>query len=255
MLGTLLGGLVRLGWATSAVVGLAVVLALVVGVSSAALAGNLDPLKVGSLKNVATKTTQLVGKVASGSAFAVKNPAGGSALDLRVNAGRAPLTVNAEAGTATNLSADELDGKDWQPEAWHNVGFPGEPAFGRGGADNDCIWGNFGDGQHNLAGFYKDQSGTVHLKGLVKVADGTGGQCDALDDDPQVPDANLTIFRLPDGYLPARRNVHVAISGEQLGRVDVDPDGTVSAGVVTPNTVANAKSWLSLDGITFRAEN
>ena len=248
MIKTLLGGLVRLGRATSAVVGLAVVLALVVGVSSAALAGNLDPLKIGSLKNVATKTTQLVGKVASGSAFAVNNPSGGPALGLRVNAGQAPLTVNAEAGTATNLSADELDGKDWQPEAWHNVGYTGEPAFGKGGADNDCLWKNFGDGIHNPAGFYKDQSGTVHLKGLVKAADGTVGQCDAIDED-------LTIFQLPAGYLPARRNVHFAISGEQLGRVDVDPDGTVSAGVVTPNTVTNAKSWLSLDGITFRAEN
>ncbi len=94
------------------VFGLALVMALVLGATSVALAGNLDPLRIGSLKNVATKTTQLVGKVATGSAFVVKNPSGGSALDLQVNADQAPLTVNADAGTATNLSADELDGKD-----------------------------------------------------------------------------------------------------------------------------------------------
>ncbi len=100
------------GRATVFMVGLSVTLALVFGVASAALAGNLDPLKIGSLKNVATKTTQLVGKVATGSAFVVKNPSGGSALDLQVNAGQAPMSVNADAGTATNLSADKLDGKD-----------------------------------------------------------------------------------------------------------------------------------------------
>jgi hypothetical protein len=99
------------GRAASAVVGLAVMLALVLGVASAAFAGNLDPLKLGTAKNVATKATALVGKAATGSAFVVNNPSGGSALGLQVSAGQAPLTVNAEAGTATNLSADELDGK------------------------------------------------------------------------------------------------------------------------------------------------
>ncbi|HEV2743243.1 MAG TPA: hypothetical protein VGV91_08820, partial [Rubrobacter sp.] len=112
MLRTIFGSLAWLVRATSAVVGLAVVLALVVGVSSQALAGNLDPLKIGSLRNVATKTTALVGKVATGSAIEVKNPSGGSALGLQVGAGKAPLMVNPEAGTATGLSADELDGKD-----------------------------------------------------------------------------------------------------------------------------------------------
>ncbi len=100
------------GRTASMVFGLALVLALVVGVSSAALAGNLDPLKIGSLRNVATNTTALVGKVASGEALVVKNPSGGSALGLQVNAGKAPLTVNADAGKATNLDADKLDGKD-----------------------------------------------------------------------------------------------------------------------------------------------
>jgi hypothetical protein len=76
------------------------------------LFGQPRPLKIGSLKNGATKTTQLVGKVVSGSAFAVNNPSGGPALGLQVNAGQAPLTVNAEAGKATNLDADKLGGKD-----------------------------------------------------------------------------------------------------------------------------------------------
>src|SRR5262245_38633890 len=64
------------------------------------------------------------------------------------------------------------------PEAWHEVG-PGAPtgdlcttasntgvfcsAVGVGGG---APWKNFG-GPHATAGFYKDQLGIVHLKGLV----------------------------------------------------------------------------------------
>jgi hypothetical protein len=100
------------GRATVFTVGLAMIIALVLGVASTALAGNLDPLKLGTAKNVATKVTTMVGKVATGSSLVVKNPSGGPALGLEANAGQAPVTVNAEAGTATNLSADKLDGRD-----------------------------------------------------------------------------------------------------------------------------------------------
>jgi hypothetical protein len=37
--------------------------------------------------------------------------AGSRALDLRVEPGKEPINVNADAGKATNLDADELDGK------------------------------------------------------------------------------------------------------------------------------------------------
>lgn len=79
-------------------VGLAVVLALVVGVATSATAADGKPFVLGK-GNVATKVTNLV------------NRGVGPALGLKVGADQAPLTVNAEAGTATNLSADELDGK------------------------------------------------------------------------------------------------------------------------------------------------
>jgi hypothetical protein len=48
----------------------------------------------------------------TGAVMKLTNDQGGSALDLVVNSGQAPLTVNSDAGTATNLSADNLDGKD-----------------------------------------------------------------------------------------------------------------------------------------------
>jgi hypothetical protein len=93
---------VRVGRATVFLVGLAVILALLFGAASTAFARNGDPLKLGSLKNTATKMTVLVGKVAdtTRAALQVKNTGGGSALDLQVNAG------------APNLDADRLDGRD-----------------------------------------------------------------------------------------------------------------------------------------------
>jgi hypothetical protein len=64
------------------VFGLALVMALLFGVASTALAGNLDPLRIGSLKNVATKVTGLIGKVTTGEALVVKNPSGGARWGL-----------------------------------------------------------------------------------------------------------------------------------------------------------------------------
>lgn len=126
------------------------------------------------------------------------------------------------------------------------MGATGEPAFNK---TSFCNWSNF-DAFHNTAAFYKDQFGVVHLKGLVKLSDeSTTGICSANA-------TVLTVFQLPEGYRPATREVHATISNEQLGRVNVDAaDGRVSAGTATPNSVTNAKAWLSLDGITFRAAN
>ncbi len=219
------------GRATALALGVAVMLAVVLGLASAALGADGDFFKVGK-SNLAASVSKLIKSGA------------GPALRLEVDSGP-PLSVNS-AAKVTNLNADKLDNKDWRLEAWHEVGTAGEPQFGDGVSGASCLWSNWDSGfNHNSAAFYKDQFGVVHLKGLVKAKDGSVGQCVAVEGD-------LTIFQLPAGYRPARREVHVAISNEQLGRVDIDWDGTVSAGVATPNTVANAKGWLSLDGITFR---
>jgi hypothetical protein len=89
----------------------------------------------------------------------------------------------------------------------------------------------------------------VHLRGIVIAADsGDGLTCDPTGQD-------LTVSELPEGYRPARQEVHAAISNEQLGRVNIDPDEKVLAGEDTSNSVANAKVWLSLDGIAFGPAN
>jgi hypothetical protein len=79
-------------------VGVATVLAMMLGVATTATAADGNSFILGKT-NVAKKVSTVVKRGA------------GAALGLTVAEGQAPLTVNPEAGTATNLSADELDGK------------------------------------------------------------------------------------------------------------------------------------------------
>jgi hypothetical protein len=86
------------GRATVFFVGLAVILALVFGVTSMALGANGNPFILGKAANTASNVTGLV-----------KNGAG-PALRLKVDSGP-PLAVNSSAQVA-NLNADQLDGLD-----------------------------------------------------------------------------------------------------------------------------------------------
>ncbi len=102
-----------LGRGTATVMGLAVLLALTVGLASTALAAVPgDPLKLGRL-NAVNALTQLVGSTDDALLRVDNNSAGANAtaLNLRVERGRAPMTVSAGAGKATNLDADEVDGR------------------------------------------------------------------------------------------------------------------------------------------------
>ena len=101
------------GRTASMVFGLALVLALILGLASAALSATGSNLVLGKA-NEATTVTRLTATVA-GPALTLVNQsteAAATALNINVASGNAPLRVNAAAGTATNLSADELDGKD-----------------------------------------------------------------------------------------------------------------------------------------------
>lgn len=100
------------GRTASMVFGLALVLALVLGVATMALAANGNNFVLGVLNNSATAITKLTGNVPGGPALQVVNPntgRGSKALQLGVADGRSPLVVNATAGKATNLNADKID--------------------------------------------------------------------------------------------------------------------------------------------------
>lgn len=94
---------------------------------------------------------------------------------------------------------------------------------------NDWVYYDYGP-EYDNAGYYKDSMGIVHLRGLIK--SGTSGD----------------MFVLPVGYRPLMRKIFPQICGNNtLARVDVSANGTVS-GQVSNN------AWVSLEGITFRAE-
>jgi len=108
-------------------------------------------------------------------------------------------------------------------DAWHLIGAAGEPAF-------QSSWIHYSG--YGAAGFRKDPTGRVALKGLIQ--SGT---------------INATIFTLPAGYRPPKEMLF-APSNNQNSTTDlrVKPDGTV---VLASGT----NSWLSLDGIEFDTES
>lgn len=88
-------------------------------------------------------------------------------------------------------------------------------------------WTNFGAG-FEVAYYWKDAAGLVHLQGLIK--SGTiGAAC----------------FTLAAGYRPTATSLFAAVSNSAIGRVDVQSDGQV-----IPQTGSNV--WVSLEGMTFR---
>jgi hypothetical protein len=129
------------------------------------------------------------------------------------------------------------------PEAYREVGAAGQPGFQTclGGAGS---WTNY-DGIHNIAAFFKDPWGMVHLKGLVRTTSSSCGDTG-------------TVFFLPAGYRPTRRTVIRTIAndsvgtspggGARLARIDIDPNGAVSI------SSGGSRFWTSLDDIEFRAE-
>lgn len=102
------------GRATIFVVGLTVILAVVLGLASAAFAGTGvgDVFNLGK-KNTVGQLSQLVGRSDS-AMLKVENDSAGrdaTALNLQVEPGRAPMKVDSST-RVSNLNADQLDGKD-----------------------------------------------------------------------------------------------------------------------------------------------
>jgi hypothetical protein len=127
------------------------------------------------------------------------------------------------------------------PEAWHEVGTPGEPAF-------QNSWTNGGSSYATVA-FYKDREGLVHLKGTA-----TGGSG---------PDS--VIFQLPPGYGPPATDpaLEFAIAClcdqtvfDSHGDLVTVPFATGIAAIFGQNgdvELLSPATQFSLDGITFRA--
>ena len=118
------------GRAATFTVGLAVILALTVGVAGAAFGANGAQFILGQTNTVNT-ITKLVGSVVGPSLQIDNNStnAAAAALDLQVEAGKAPMKVNSSALVA-NLNADQVDGLNASQlgglSGVEQVGAPGE---------------------------------------------------------------------------------------------------------------------------------
>jgi hypothetical protein len=98
---------------TAFLLGLAMMLALMLGVATTALAAVPgDPFRLGRV-NTINALTSLVGSVNNAMLKVDNNSTstGATALNLQVEPNQAPLSVNSTAGKATNLDVDRLDGK------------------------------------------------------------------------------------------------------------------------------------------------
>jgi hypothetical protein len=107
---TILSGILWLGRATATVMGLAVMLALILGIGTTALAAVPgDPFKLGRINRIDELST-LVGS-ADGALLRINNEGSGPAIDLRVEEGEVPMNVNSTT-RVNDLNADRVDGKD-----------------------------------------------------------------------------------------------------------------------------------------------
>lgn len=96
-------------------------------------------------------------------------------------------------------------------------------------------WVNFGSGSQTCA-YMKDSLGFVHLKGLMKSGS-----------------LSVPAFTLPAGYRPALIARFVTIANGSWAPIDLSNTGTLI--VYAGGSGSNTSLSVSLDGITFRAEN
>jgi hypothetical protein len=159
------------------------------------------------------------------------NLSSGGLIDQDLRAGSVGTSEVANGAVTT---ADLADGavtraKTADPEAWHYIGDPGEPAFENGWSNYDSAV-NHGDATYQHAAYRKDNDGVVHLRGLVK--GGTIGQ---------------RFFTLQGDYCPWYFHPFPAISSNALARVTVEfvqPWCGVYADF-------GSNTWISLEGVSY----
>jgi hypothetical protein len=102
------------------------------------------------------------------------------------------------------------------------------PALQNGWVNHSAEWAD--------AGYYKDDFGLVHIKGLIKNGTTT---------------ATTLLFTLPAGYRPVEHEMFAQMSSDGTNKTATSIK-VASTGEVVLDSTAGA-SWLTLSGITFRA--
>ena len=198
---------------------------IAIGGASAFAASQLGKNTVGTkqLKKNSV-TTAKIKKEAVTAAKVKKGTLTGTQIDAST-LGTVPSATSAKSASSASV-ANSLA----PPEAWHEVGAPGEPAFQTG-------WENLGSPEHENAAFFKDHEGIVHLKGSVK-AGGSG-----------------PIFQLPPGFRPAAAGKKIEVAATCAGVPC--PEGVFPLAIFGDGGVEGftGGDFLNLDGVTFRAES
>jgi hypothetical protein len=155
--------------------------------------------------------------------------------DKRISASAADLSVEhaKSADSATTAGQADVASSLAPSEGFRLVGTAGQPGF------NDPCWVNY-DAGFNTVAFYKDATGIVHLRGLVKNGCPFG---------VALPGGIDPIFTLPAGYRPAAQELFVTERSDGSGRLDVEADGDI----VPIGGILPSGGWISLGGLSFRA--
>jgi hypothetical protein len=171
--------------------------------------------------------------------------------------GQVPLAASANSANTANTATTATTANNIAPpEAFHDVGAPGEPSFQNGCTKLPSAIPGL---EAENPGFYKDREGVVHLRGIFDNCDPTG---------------NGIVFNLPPGYRPANNRLIglTAFCNSGCERSDDDTDGqsnthSESSGLVgivgagsgllpggaADGAVIATGDSMSLDGLTFRA--
>ena len=172
-----------------------------------------------------TKWRIVAGSILSSTNPTTIEPDASAAVGSGTTAARADHThaiAAASAGTITGTNAEGTSTSFARADHDHDLSIT--PIWTAPTLTNS--WVNFGSGYNN-AGYYKDKSGFVHLRGLVK--NGTSG---------------ASIFTLPSGSRPTGQCLFRVDANGGIGRVDVNTNGTVVL-------VTGQNPYVSLDGIYF----
>lgn len=153
-------------------------------------------------------------------------------LPAHANTGNGTVGVHYDSSGAVEAKGN---GNGWY--SIHAVYFPSSRVSGSTCTTQWCTltlqnsWVYYGS-PFTTAEYTKASDGTVHLKGLIRSGTAT---------------SDTVLAQLPAGYRPKERLLFQNQNGGGLGRVDVDSSGNV-------RILIGSNAWLSLDGITFVAE-